>query len=323
MDRLAVMGLAEVVKDVPRIRKILRRLATEASARRPAAAVLIDSPDFNLRLARRLVKAGVPVLYYVSPTVWAWRKSRLKTIKSVVRKMLLIFPFEERIYARAGIPHRYIGHPLLERLRIRSSRDEFFRARGLDPARPLIALMPGSRENEIRRHLAVVLEAAVRLQSVRRAQLVLIQNPDLDPALLPRLSVASKADILLLREDAYEAMAASDLVLSACGTANLEAALLGTPLVAFYKISPLTYAAGRPFVRIRDYSIVNILAGRRIVPELIQRRMTPDALVREALRLLDDSGARLEMKDAFARIRAELGERRASVNAARELAALL
>ncbi|HOY99346.1 MAG TPA: DUF354 domain-containing protein [Candidatus Aminicenantes bacterium] len=140
---------------------------------------------------------------------------------------------------------------------------------------------------------------------------------------MPRLSVASKADILLLREDAYEAMAASDLVLSACGTANLEAALLGTPLVAFYKISPLTYAAGRPFVRIRDYSIVNILAGRRIVPELIQRRMTPDALVREALRLLDDSGARLEMKDAFARIRTELGEKRASVNAARELAALL
>lgn len=323
MGRLAVMGLAEVVKDVPRIRKILRRLAAEASARRPAAAVLIDSPDFNLRLARRLVKAGVPVLYYVSPTVWAWRKGRLKTIKNVVRKMLLIFPFEEKIYARAGIPHRYVGHPLLERLRIRSGRDEFFRTRGLDPARPLIALMPGSRENEIRRHLAVVLEAAVRLQSARRAQLVVIQNPDLDPALLPRLAAASKADFLLLREDAYEAMAASDLVLSACGTANLEAALLGTPLVAFYKISPLTYAAGRPFVRIRDYSIVNILAGRRIVPELIQRRMTPDALVREALRLLDDSGARLEMKDAFARIRAELGEKRASVNAARELAALL
>ncbi len=323
MEDLAVMGLAEIIGDIPRIRRILRRLEAEARVRRPAAAVLIDSPDFNLRLARRLKKIGVPVLYYISPTVWAWRKRRLKTIQSVVRKMLLIFPFEREIYARAGIPHRYVGHPLLERLQVRFSREEFVRKYGLDPARPVITLMPGSRKNEILRHIAVLRDAAARLKEERGAQFVLLQAGDLDPDFLPRLLSGTEADIRLLTTDAYEAIASSDLVLSACGTANLEAALLGTPLVAFYKISPLTYAVGRPFVRIKDYSIVNILAGRRIVPELIQRRMTADALVRETGRILDDADARREMMTVFARIRSELGTQRASEHAARELAALL
>ena len=323
MEDLAVMGLAEIIGDIPRIRRILRRLEAEARVRRPAAAVLIDSPDFNLRLARRLKKIGVPVLYYISPTVWAWRKRRLKTIRSVVRKMLLIFPFEREIYARAEIPHRYVGHPLLERLQVRFSREEFVRKYGLDPGRPVITLMPGSRKNEILRHITVLRDAAARLKEERGAQFVLLQAGDLDPDFLPRLLSGTEADIRLLTTDAYEAVASSDLVLSACGTANLEAALLGTPLIAFYKISPLTYAVGRPFVRIKDYSIVNILAGRRIVPELIQRRMTAAALVRETGRILDDADARREMMTVFARIRSELGTERASENAARELAALL
>jgi lipid-A-disaccharide synthase len=323
MEDLAVMGLAEIIGDIPRIRRILRRLEAEARVRRPAAAVLIDSPDFNLRLARRLKKIGVPVLYYISPTVWAWRKRRLKTIRSVVRKMLLIFPFEREIYARAEIPHRYVGHPLLERLQVRFSREEFVRKYGLDPARPVITLMPGSRKNEILRHITVLRDAAARLKEERGAQFVLLQAGDLDPDFLPRLLSGTEADIRLLTTDAYEAVASSDLVLSACGTANLEAALLGTPLIAFYKISPLTYAVGRPFVRIKDYSIVNILAGRRIVPELIQRRMTAAALVRETGRILDDADARREMMTVFARIRSELGTERASENAAQELAALL
>jgi len=323
MEDLAVMGLAEVLGDIPRIKGILRRLAAEARSRRPAAAILIDSPDFNLRLAKRLKKIGIPVLYYISPTVWAWRKRRLKTIRVVVEKMLLIFPFERDIYSRAAIPHRYVGHPLLERLSVRFSRDEFFRKHGLDPSRPLVTLMPGSRKSEIHRHIGILRDAAARLQSERGAQFVLLQAGDLDPDFLPRLLAGTEADIRLLAEDAYEAVAASDIVLSACGTANLESALLGTPLVAFYRISPLTYLIGRPFVKIRDYSIVNILAGRRIVPELIQGKMTSDALVRETNRLLDDGDARREMTAVFAGIRTDLGTERASENAARELAALL
>lgn len=323
MEDLAVMGLAEVLGDIPRIKNILRRLAAEARSRRPAAAVLIDSPDFNLRLAGRLKKIGVPVLYYISPTVWAWRKRRLKTIRSVVRKMLLIFPFERDIYSRAGIPHCYVGHPLLERLAVRFSRDEFIQKYGLDPSRPLITLMPGSRKNEILRHIGLLRDAAARLKSGRGAQFVLLQAGDLHPDFLPRLLAGAEADIRLLAEDAYEAVAASDIVLSACGTANLESALLGTPLVAFYRISPLTYLIGRPFVKIRDYSIVNILAGRRIVPELIQGKMTAEAIVRETNRILDDADARREMTAAFDGIRTLLGTERASENAARELAALL
>jgi len=323
MEALALMGLAEIATELPRLRGIFHQILAEVGTRRPAAAVLIDSPDFNLRLAKRLKKAGVPVLYYVSPTVWAWRKGRLRTVKATVRKMLLIFPFEQKIYKGAGIPHRYVGHPLLERVRTAFGRDEFCAKNGFDPTRPLIVLLPGSRKGEIIRHLSTLREAAAVLEAERRAQFALLQAEDLDPSLLPGLLSGPGPDIRLLQEDGYEAIAASDVVLSACGTANLEAALLGTPLVAFYKISPLTYAVGRPFVRIRDYSIVNILAGRRVIPELIQKEMTAAALVRETLRLLDDPSARREMKEAFAAIRLSLGTERASENAARELNDLL
>jgi lipid-A-disaccharide synthase len=323
MESLAVMGLVEVVAELPRIHGIFRRILAEVETRRPAAALLIDSPDFNLRLARRLNKAGLPVLYYISPTVWAWRKSRLRTIKASVRKMLLIFPFESKIYERAGIPHAFVGHPLLERVRTSFGREEFFSKYGFDPTRPLIALLPGSRRGEIVRHMSVLREAAARLENERRAQFVLLQAEDLDPGFLPKLLEGPGPAIRVLNLDGYEAVAASDVVLSACGTANLEAALLGIPLVAFYRISPLTYALGRPFVRIRNYSIVNILAGRRVVPELIQKDMTAAALARETARLLDDAGARQDMKDAFALLRSSLGTERASENAARELAALL
>ena len=322
MEALAVMGLVEVVAELPRILGIFRRILVEAEARRPVAALLIDSPDFNLRLARRLHKAGIPVLYYISPTVWAWRKGRLRTIKAAVRKMLLIFPFESKIYEQAGIPHAFVGHPLIERVRTSFGREDFFFKYGFDPARPLIALLPGSRRGEIVRHMGVLREAAARLENERRAQFVLLQAEDLDPAFLPKLLEGPGPAIRVLNKDGYEAVAASDVVLSACGTANLEAALLGIPLVAFYRISPLTYVLGRPFVRIRNYSIVNILAGRRVVPELIQKDMTAAALVGETARLLDDAGARQDMKDAFALLRSSLGTERASENAARELAAL-
>ena len=323
MESLAVMGLVEIVADLPRILGIFRRILAEAETRRPAAALLIDSPDFNLRLARKLRKAGIPVLYYISPTVWAWRKGRLRTIKAAVRKMLLIFPFESKIYEQAGIPHAFVGHPLLERVRTSFGREEFFSKYGLDPTRPLITLLPGSRRGEIVRHMSVLRETAARLESERRAQFVLLQAEDLDPGFLPKLLEGPGPAIRVLNRDGYEAIAASDVVLSACGTANLEAALLGVPLVAFYRISPWTYGLGRPFVRIRDYSIVNILAGRRVVPELIQKKMTTSALVGETVRLLDDPGARQDMKDAFALLRSSLGTERASENAARELAALL
>lgn len=322
MSGLAVVGLAEVVSKLPRIRRIFNGIRSEVAARKPVAALLIDSPDFNLRLAKRLKKLGVPVLYYISPTVWAWRKGRLKTVRNTVRKMCLIFPFEEALYAEAGIPARFVGHPLLERVRTAFGREEFFRKYGLDPARKIIVLLPGSRKSEIGFHMPVLAAALGRIRDRIACQFVLVQAQDLEPGLLEASLPDDVPGLTILREDAYEAMAAADIALSACGTANLEAALLGTPLVAFYRVSPLTYAAGRRFLRIDDYSIVNILAGRRIVPELIQGNFTAEAVAREAVRLLDSDRARAEQKTRFLEIRERLGREPASRIVAEELAAL-
>jgi len=323
MDALAVVGLFEVVSHLPRIRRIFNRIRSEVEIRRPAAAILIDSPDFNLRLAKKLHRLGVPVLYYIGPTVWAWRKGRLKTVKKYVRKMCLIFPFEEDIYRTAGVPARFVGHPLLERVRVAFGRDEFLSKYGLDPGKKLIVILPGSRRSEIRFHMPVLAEALERIRREVPSQFVFILAEDLDPGILEPLLPPGAPDIKILGENAYEAMAAADLVLSACGTANLETALLETPLVAFYRLSALTYRAGVNLVKVKDYSIVNILAGERIVPELIQRDFTADNLVREAKTILGSADLRSAMKARFRRIKSLLGRDSASANVAFELDALI
>ena len=292
MDALALIGLVEIIGHLPRLGRIFRRLTAEVKRRRPAAAVLIDSPDFNLRLARRLNALGVPVLYYIGPTVWAWRPGRLRILRRRVTRMMLIFPFERELYKKAGIPAVFVGHPLVERLRPTMDRAAFFAAQGLDPGRPLVVLMPGSRRGEIGFHM---------------------------PVLVP----AGAPPVGIIDQGAYDALAAADLVLSSCGTANLEAALLGAPLVAFYRLSAPTYALGTRLIRIRRFSIVNILAGKTVVPELIQKRFTPEALAAEAIRLLRSSGEREAQRAEFRRLKEMLGTAPASENAARELAGLL
>jgi len=323
MEDLAVMGFVEIVSQIPRIRKIFRRIRDEVKARSPKAAVLIDSPDFNLRLAKRLKKLGVPVLYYISPTVWAWRRGRLRAIKRNVSKMLLIFPFEEAIYKQEAIPARFVGHPLLERIHVALGREEFCRKYGLDSKKKLIILLPGSRATEIRFHLPVLIQALKIMRSAWDAQFVLVQADHLEADFYRRIVPDGLPGLTIIRRDAYEAMAAGDLILSACGTANLEAALLGTPLIAFYRLSALTYVFGVKLVRIKNYSIVNILAGDRVVPELIQGEFTPDNLFREAKRILDSPDVRADMKARFEDIRSSLGEAPASKNAALELDRLL
>lgn len=321
---LSLVGVAEILTSLPRVKRIFDRVVAECEARRPAAAVLVDSPDFNLRLAKALRKRGVPVLYYISPTVWAWRRGRLKTIKANVDKMLLIFPFEREIFRKAGIPAVYVGHPLVERLEAGFDRGAFARRHGLDPSRRIVALLPGSRRSEIRYHMPVLAEAAARIRGAYGAQLVLVRADGLgEDELRVALPAGLAGGLTVVGGSAFDAMAASDLVLSACGTATLEAALAGTPLIAFYRISGLTYALGRPFVRAKHYCIVNILAGERVVPELIQRGFTADRLEAEARRLLDSDESRARMKKAFAEVRARLGDDKASPRAARELAALL
>jgi lipid-A-disaccharide synthase len=215
MDDLALMGLAEIVGHLPRLGRLFRRLAAEVERRRPAAAVLIDSPDFNLRLARRLKALGVPVLYYIGPTVWAWRPGRLRTIRRRVRKMLLIFPFEKEIYERAGIPAAFVGHPLVERMGPTRDRTSFFTGLGLDPARPLVVLMPGSRRGEIERHMPVLGPALAPIAEGSGAQFVLIRAENLDGDDLRGRLPAGAPPVRMIDRGAYDALAAADLVLSA------------------------------------------------------------------------------------------------------------
>lgn len=320
---LSHVGIFEILSHLPRLKRILSNIKHEVERRKPEAAVLIDSPDFNLRLVKSIKKLGIPVLYYISPTVWAWRKGRLKTIKKYVDKMLLIFPFEAKIYQQAGIPAEYVGHPLLERMNLSLSREEFYQKYNLSPDKKTICLLPGSRQSEIKYHMPILTPAVQKIEEEWGIQHVLPLAENLDVEYLRSFLPPDQSRINILTEDRLEGMAYSDLILSSCGTANLEAALLGVPFIAYYRISPLTYSLGIPFVRTRTYSIVNILAGSKIIPELIQKRFTPDNIVNETRNILQSEQTRARMKEQFQKIRGSLGERKASQNAAKALGKLL
>jgi lipid-A-disaccharide synthase len=319
MEDLAVTGLVEVVSRLPRIRRIFMKVLAAAKNRRPDAAVLIDSPDFNLRLARRLHRLGIPVCYYISPTIWAWRRGRIHTLRKYVARMLYIFPFEGPIFEKYDVPAVFVGHPLIERVMARTGRAEFCQKHGLDPGQPLIAVLPGSRINEIRHHSPVLREALSLIQKQNPAQFVVLKAEHLRSEVLKEAFPRDIIPHVLIEKDGYDALAAADLALSSCGTANLEAALLETPVIAFYRLSPLTYRLGKPFVRVDRYSIVNILAGKTVIPELIQDQFTPENLAAETARILENSEVRDSMMKEFRLIRAELGESNASENAAAEL----
>ena len=319
VDELAVVGVFEIISHIPRIKKIFNKIKREIKHQKPSAAVLIDSPDFNLRLAKKLKKLSIPILYYISPTVWAWRKGRLKTIKKTVDKMMLIFPFEEKIYRDYGIPAVYVGHPLKDRVRTFLTKNEFFEKHGLEPQKKLISLLPGSRRSELKYHMPVLAEALERIESEWNTQFVLLLAESLEKNFLLDLIPPKLKGLKILSEDHYEAIASSDLVLSACGTANLEAALLETPLVSFYRISPLTYLFVHRLAAIKNFSIVNILAEERIIPELIQRDFTAQNIFEEAKKIFNSEEQRSEMISQFRNIKRLLGDKTAPQNAAQEL----
>jgi lipid-A-disaccharide synthase len=323
VEDLAVVGIFEVITHLPRIRKIFRHIKKETIKQRPVAAVLIDSPDFNLRLAKHLKKSSIPILYYISPTVWAWRTKRLRSIKKTVNKMLLIFPFEEKIYAERGIPATYVGHPLKETVKISMTKEEFFHKYRLDPEKKLVAILPGSRKSEIKFHMPILNQIIKNLSQEWNAQLILLLAENLIETYVSSFLSKPSPSVQILSKDGYEAMAYSDIALSSCGTANLEAALLGTPVVAFYRISPLTYYAGIKLMKIKNFSIVNILAGKKIIPELIQKNFTAANLLDEIRKIFESERVRSAIKAEYEKIRLLLGENIASENAARELEKIL
>jgi lipid-A-disaccharide synthase len=321
---LSLVGIFEIISHLSRLRQILKQVLKEAIRRRPLAAVLIDCPDFNLRLARSLKKVSIPVLYYISPTIWAWRIRRIKTIKSLVKKMLLIFPFEEKIYQEHNMPAVYIGHPLKERIKIDLSEDDFFKKFNLDKDRQLITILPGSRKSEIDFHVPVLKKAVFEIKKkYPKVQFLIVCAENLQREDFDKFKLEEISDLALIAENRYEAMAYSKLLLASCGTSNLEAALLGTPVISFYRLSPLTYFFGSKFVKIKIYSIVNILAGKKLIPELIQNKFTPENISAEVSSILDSSQLRDEIKTNFLSLDKVLGDKKASKNAALELSRLV
>jgi lipid-A-disaccharide synthase len=302
---LAVVGLLEVVGHIPRIWGEYRKLISAARDRRPDVAILTDSPDFHLRVARRLAAEGVPVVYLVAPQAWAWRKGRVKAMRRDLRRLLCIFPFEEQFFRNEGVAATYIGHPLAGLVRPSLLKDEFFRKHRLDQSRPLVAVLPGSRRGEAARHLPALLDAVDRLYRDRALNIVLPASAHTGAEFFRER--IGRSPVRVIEGENWDAMAHADLTLAASGTVTVEAALLGTPMVTFYKVSTPSWVAGKMLVRIPFYSMVNLIAGRRIVPELMQDRMTGEALAREAGRLLGDDRARGEMKAGLAEVAAKLG----------------
>jgi lipid-A-disaccharide synthase len=301
---LAVVGLLEVVGHIPRIWREYRKLVAAAARRKPDLAILTDSPDFHLRVARRLAKLGIPVVYLVAPQVWAWRKGRLETLRRTVRHLMCIFPFEEDFFRREGVEATYIGHPLAGLVKPAFTRDEFFRKHRLAAGRPLIAVLPGSRRGEAARHLPVLADAVARLYRDRALNLVLPASATTGAAFFrDRLG---NTPIQVIEGESWDALAHASLALAASGTVTVEAALLGTPMVTFYKVTTPSWIAGKMLVRVPFYSMVNLIAQRRLVPELMQDDCTGESVAREAARLLGDEAARAEMKTGLAEVREKL-----------------
>ena len=301
---LSVVGLLEVVSHIPRIYGEFKKLLAAARERRPDLALLTDSPDFHLRVARRLAQQRVPVVYLVAPQVWAWRKGRIKALRRDIRRLLAIFPFEEPFFEREQVPVTYIGHPLAGLVRPSLTRDEFFRKHRLAAGRPLVSVLPGSRRGEAARHLPALLDAAGRLYREHAVNLILPASATTGADFFR--DRVQGAPIRVIEGESWDALAHADVALAASGTVTVEGALLGTPMVTFYKVTRPSWIAGKLLVRVPFYSMVNLISGRAIVPELMQNQMTGESIAREAHRLLTDTGARDQMKSDLAEVARKL-----------------
>jgi lipid-A-disaccharide synthase len=304
---VAVVGIAEVLHKIPTVIGVQNRLKREAERRKAALAILVDSPGTHLGVARRMKQIGVPVGYFIGPQVWAWRAGRVRIVKRRVNQMVVIFPFEEKIYRDAGVPVTFVGHPLVEVVKPSLTRAEFAALHNLDANKRIVTILPGSRPSEIRHNYGRILEACERLQRTHsKIQFVLAAAPHLTSDFFSSYA-SSAAEIKQGRGSTYDALAAADCAIVASGTATIEAALLGTPLVVIYRVRPLSAFILRRMIRTPFFSMVNLIAGRRVVAELIQDDFTPEAVESEVRRLLDSPRTTVEMRANLAEVRAKLG----------------
>jgi len=361
---VGIIGVLEIARAIGKLYRAYRTLLRAARSRRPSAVVLIDWPDFNMRLARKLHREGFKIIYYISPQVWAWRRYRIRALRRNVDRMLVILPFEEEFYKRAGLEVTYVGHPLSEAVRTTASREDFCRRHGLDPARPIFALLPGSRHKEIHFHLPALLDAAIRLRgfpfsnrnSRFRIQERLVAHEALNQKsqisncksqisnpqfVVPLASTVRRVDVeatiqaaqysaqaaqhsakaaqhcacvgasgeagqlcvTVVEGDTYNALCHSEFAVVASGTATVEAALARTPMVIIYRGSELNWRLIRPLIHLDTFGMVNLIAGRRIVPELMQREATGERIAREATAILSDPTLLSRMQQDLERVR--------------------
>jgi lipid-A-disaccharide synthase len=327
-SEVSVVGITEVLKRLPSLIRAMRRLVDEAARRRPPLAILTDFPGFHLRLARKLLPKGIRNVYYICPQFWAWRPWRVNLVRRRFAKALCIFPFEEKFYAEAGVPVEFIGHPLVENVHPTLTREFFCQKYGLQQGNRIVTILPGSRRGEIAHHVPVLVQA---LRQIRQTlpiplQIVVAVAPGLA---IPPLEAQFPSDwhVRFVREDTYNAIAAADLAIVSSGTATVETALLDKPMIVIYKLSPLTARLAKPLVRTKFFSMVNLIAGRAVVPELIQDDFTPQRVAAEAERLLstsEESRNRVEkMRLGLQEVRRLLGPPGAVERAADEIVKLL
>ena len=317
---IAVTGLTEAIAKLPRSLAARRRLVAAAEADRPDALILVDFPDFNFRLAPPIKRLGVPVIYYIGPQIWAWRARRLETIRAIADRVMVIFPFEEPIYREGGVPVEFVGHPLIDLAKPSAGRGAFHSALGMAPSAPTVAILPGSRPNEVSRILPDLAAAAERIRAaVPGAQFLVARAPHLDERLFAPAgarTLGAVAPVAIVEGDTDTVLASADVALTASGTATVQTALHDTPMVIVYRVSALSYWWLRRLVMVETIGMVNLIAGERIVPELVQDAFTPDAVAREAISMLTDRERALRIRAGLATVRARLGGPGASRRAA-------
>jgi len=306
--RLAVVGITEVFAKLPQILGGMRTAKRMIVERKPDLLILVDFPDFNLHLAAFAKKHAIPVLYYISPTIWAWRQGRIKKIKRIVDHMAVILPFEEAFYRQHQIPVTFVGHPLMDRYTSRSDRHELSSG---DNAFS-IGLMPGSRDSEVVKLLPVMLQAAKLIAQRKNTRFLLSQAPSVSPGLMHRLTNELDFEVTIFKESTELLLRQVTFVIVASGTATLEAAIHITPMVIVYRVSPLSYRVGKALIKVPHIGLVNLIAGKRAVPELIQHEASPEEIARQVLSLLTDPDKLKRMKDDLAEVTRRLGEAGAS-----------
>jgi lipid-A-disaccharide synthase len=321
-SEVSLVGIVEIAKKYPALKRVWNRILGEVIRRKPRLAILTDFPGFHLRLARALKRRNVPAVYFVCPQFWAWRPWRANLVRRRFVRGLCIFPFEQEWYRSRGVPADFIGHPLVGNVAAGRSRAEFAEQFGLDAAKPIVALLPGSRAGEIAHHMPPLVQACHLIGQGRDVQFVL--------ALAPGMSQSQFAGYLrpdvpmkVVEDVTYDVLGAADLAIVSSGTATVEAALMNAPMIVVYRLAPLTAAIARWLVRTPMFAMVNLIAGKRLVPELVQKDFTPERVAKEAIRLLDSPDAREEMQRGLAEVRAKLGPPGAIDRAADIIAAML